>query len=50
MAKTGSNKKVLNRSGDAVHDDVEERFRTGSGSHVYDEYQQLFETVGGAGE
>ena len=49
-AKTGSNKKVLNRSGDAVHDDVEERFRTGSGSHVYDEYQQLFETVGGAGE
>ena len=47
-AKTGGNKMVLNHSEYLVNDDVEEQLRTGSGSHVYDEYQQLFETVGGA--
>ena len=47
-AKSGGNKNVLNRREDADHDGVKDQFRTGSGSHVYDEYQQLFETVDGA--
>ena len=46
--KTGRNDTVRNRRWDAGHDDGEDRYRNGSGSHVYDEYQQLFEDAGDA--
>ncbi|PKB65002.1 MAG: hypothetical protein BZY80_01430 [SAR202 cluster bacterium Io17-Chloro-G2] len=46
---TGSNDIVGNHYRNSGHDDVEDQYRGESGSHVYDQYHQLFEAIGGAG-
>jgi len=46
---TGSNDIVRNRRWEAVNDKQKEQYPSEGGSHVYDQYQQLFEATGGAG-